>query len=239
MTEQDWLACQEPQRMLALLRGSGKVSERKRRLFAIAVCRRIWHFLTDERSRRAVEVAELLADGRIDRETRSATRRAASHAIARTWRMVRRTSGSRRDTFPPTDAARVATYVLDVRLTEATIAFLVARAVGAAAEEVALTSEAESEERKAQAALLRDIFGNPFRAQPTLAATVLAWDDGCIVKLASGIYQEQDFSPERMGVLADALEEAGVTNEEVLGHLRGPGVHVRGCHVVDLLTGRE
>jgi hypothetical protein len=239
MTEQDWLACRDPRRMLALLRGSGKISERKRRLFAVAVCRRIWHLLTDERSRRAVEVAELLADGRIDRETRSATRRAASQAMAPTWRTLRRTFQSSGVMLAPTDAALVATYVLDVRLIEATIAYLVARAVGAAAEAAALTSEAESEERKAQADLLRDIFGNPFRAQPTLAATVLAWDDGCVVKLASGIYQDRDFSPERMAVLADALEEAGMTDEEVLGHLRGPGVHVRGCHIVDLLTGRE
>jgi translation initiation factor IF-1 len=85
--------------------------------------------------------------------------------------------------------------------------------------------------------LLRDIFG----PSPTtsLPAAVLAWNDGCIVKLATGIYEERDFSPQRMGVLADALEEAGVADEEVLGHLRGPGLHCRGCWVVDLLTGRE
>src|SRR5438270_188939 len=77
--------------------------------------------------------------------------------------------------------------------------------------------------------LLRDLFGPlPFRPV-TIAPTHLAWDDGCIPKLAAGIYEERDFSQERMGVLADALEEAGLTDQEVLEHLRGEGPHCRGC----------
>jgi hypothetical protein len=93
-------------------------------------------------------------------------------------------------------------------------------------------------ERAAQTDLLRCIAGNPFRAKPSLSAALLAWDDDCIVKLATGIYEEQDFSPERMGVLADALEEAGVT-DEVLGHCRGLARHCRGCWVVDACLGRS
>ena len=40
-------------------------------------------------------------------------------------------------------------------------------------------------------------------------------------------------------VLGDALEEAGCNAEDVLQHCRGPGPHVRGCHVVDLLLGKQ
>ena len=49
----------------------------------------------------------------------------------------------------------------------------------------------------------------------------------------------QSLDLKRLPVLADALEEAGCTDEQVLGRLRGPGTHVRGCFVVDLLLGGE
>src|SRR2546423_233719 len=68
MDEADWLNSTEPQAMLAFLQASGMLSERKARLFAVACCRRIWHLLTDERSRKAVDAAEMYADGAIDPE---------------------------------------------------------------------------------------------------------------------------------------------------------------------------
>ena len=68
---------------------------------------------------------------------------------------------------------------------------------------------------------------------------MLCWDEGLVGKMATGIYDERDFSPERMGVLADALEEAGVTEPDLLGHLRGPGPHAKGCWGIDALLGRS
>lgn len=46
--------------------------------------------------------------------------------------------------------------------------------------------------------------------------------------------------PSRLAVLADALEEAGCTNEDILLHLRQQGaIHVRGCAALDWILGRS
>ena len=60
MNDAEWLACDDPDRMLEFM--SDRASERKLRLFACACCRRIWHLLHPN-SRRAVEVMEQYVDG--------------------------------------------------------------------------------------------------------------------------------------------------------------------------------
>jgi hypothetical protein len=42
-----------------------------------------------------------------------------------------------------------------------------------------------------------------------------------------------------MPILADALQDAGCENADILDHCRGPGPHVRGYWVVDLVLGKE
>ena len=65
-----------------------------------------------------------------------------------------------------------------------------------------------------------------------------------IGKLAEAAYTARslpqgELDPARLAVLADALEDAGCTDADILGHLRGPGPHVRGCWVIDLLLGKQ
>ena len=80
--------------------------------------------------------------------------------------------------------------------------------------------------------ILRDTFGNPFRP----VALDASWLTSTVVALAEGIYAGRAF--DRLPILADALQDAGCDDEQVLTHCRGAGVHVRGCWVVDLLSGR-
>ena len=82
-------------------------------------------------------------------------------------------------------------------------------------------------------AILRDIFGNPFR--PTTLNP--SWLTSTVVSLAQGIYDERAF--DRMPILADALQDAGCDSEEILNHCRQLGEHIRGCWLIDLLTGRK
>ncbi len=81
---------------------------------------------------------------------------------------------------------------------------------------------------------MRDLFGNPFQASTVVAAHRTP----TVVSLARVAYDERhlpsgELDPHRLVVLADALEEAGAPCE-LVAHLRGPGPHWRGCHVVDL-----
>jgi hypothetical protein len=83
------------------------------------------------------------------------------------------------------------------------------------------------------AANIRDIFGNPF-GHTTLNPS---WLTSTILALGQQMYDSRDFSP--MPILADALQDAGCDSGEMLNHCRGEGVHIRGCWVIDLLTGRK
>jgi hypothetical protein len=87
--------------------------------------------------------------------------------------------------------------------------------------------------QKENASLIRDIFGNPFRPVRLnhywLTSTVLA--------LAQGIYAERAFDP--LPILADALQDAGCDNDDLLTHLRGDGPHVLGCWALDLVLGKK
>ena len=81
--------------------------------------------------------------------------------------------------------------------------------------------------------LIHDIFGDPFRPV-TLDP---AWLTPNVLALANDIYAERAF--DLMPILADALEEAGCENADMLLHCRVPGEHVRGCWVVDLVLEKK
>jgi hypothetical protein len=93
-----------------------------------------------------------------------------------------------------------------------------------------------ADELRAQADLACDVLGDIF-CPVTIYPAWLSWHDGLPVSMARRMYDSRDFSD--MPVLADALEEAGCRDADILGHCRSEGEHVRGCWVVDLLLGKE
>jgi hypothetical protein len=203
--------------MLGWLRERGMASERKLRLFSCACCRRIWHLLGDERSRRAVEVSEGYADGAATEEERENAQRAAATAPG-----------------PGGIAAKSAAMFL-----ARTGAMLVVDAAGQAASSPPgqdYDPARWAAEWRGQCVLVRDLFGPGVFRPVTIASSVLGWGDGAVVRLAQAIYEERAFH--RMGVLADALLEAGCDDEDVLSHCRQQGGHVRGCFVLDLLLNK-
>jgi hypothetical protein len=108
-------------------------------------------------------------------------------------------------------------------------------AAGSAVKEA--TTEAE---RGVLCALVRDLFGPlPFRP----LALAPAWRTAHVLALANDasdnrILPAGHLDPQRLGVLADALEEAGCTDADILDHLRGPGPHVRGCWAADAILAK-
>jgi hypothetical protein len=87
-----------------------------------------------------------------------------------------------------------------------------------------------------QAVVLRDVVHAPYRAVHGRASW-RGWNNGIVRRLAEVIYKERNF--DLIPILADALEEAGCTDADILNHCRRPGEHVRGCWVVDLLLGKS
>jgi hypothetical protein len=219
MTEQEWLTCTNPEPMLKFLKG--RASPRKLRLFACACVRRISHMLTDVSARQAVEIAENYADGLLAyaelKRAWNDTSKTLREAKGMTWRVRRPQEAALRVIHPNASS------------------FL------GAASDVAWTCgysdlEAHRGELAVQASLLRDLFNHPTHPV-SIAASYLAWNDETIPKIAWTIYQKRRF--EDMPILADALEEAGCSNAQLLSHLRGPGPHVRGCWALDLILGKS
>jgi hypothetical protein len=225
MTANEWMACTTPTAMLEYLRG--KASDRKLRLFEVACCRLVWHLLPD-RCHRLVEAVERYAE----RETRP------RDLVA----LFKRYNPGRVATSPVPGSTQAVEAVDELGLRwrmdltkneEQWSPYRVARSVS----ESLAYSMLWQKTRQLEGHLLHDLFGPlPFRPV-TLDPAWLTWHDGLLVSMARQMYDSRDFSD--MPILADALEEGGCSNQDILGHCRSGGEHVRGCWVVDLLLGKS
>lgn len=222
MNEQEWMTATDPTPMLEFLRNSDQSCDRQLRLFAAACCRRAWRLL-DAKGRAAVEMSERFADGLVSQE----------ELMAAVWANLGCQSV---DVRAAVDYAVVGGWLPAVALLAAVCADPPDAVPSCPADPADL-----AQEQAAQADLLRDVIGNPFRSPPTIDSTAL------IVKmLAQSAYDDRllpsgHLDAVRLAVLCDALLDCGCpADHELLLHLReGKGPHVRGCFAVDAVLGRK
>jgi hypothetical protein len=234
MTEAEWLnpgfsdQVVFSDRMLAFLRGQPNLG-RKRRLLAVACCRRVWNWMPQE-CFPAVAVAERLAEGPVDEAERWAAFAAAGEAQEVQHELPRAWAGycAYRAAERPADYEQPTSWDDDATAWVAQVAAQPAAWMNRQWESAALVRE-----RRAIAALIRDIFGNQFR--PVHADP--AWLTPRVIHLARQIYDMRRF--EDLPFLADALEQAGCHAADLLTHCREPAEHVRGCWVVDLVQAKS
>jgi hypothetical protein len=209
MTEPEWLSAVEPRPMLAFL--APHLTERKVRLFAVACCRHLGELIHHASSVAAVDLAELAADGGVPRDQLLDASLLADDYFGSTC-VYGTSTGDQAARTAVAASAATADEILHLH-------FLSFRYPA-------------PQIRAAHADFLRDIFGNPFRPVGVDAA----WRTSAVLGLCRQVYDTRDFTA--MPILADALQDAGCADEQVLAHCRHSAPHTRGCWVVDLLSGR-
>jgi hypothetical protein len=250
VTEAEWLAATDAQKMMSgLIRsvGDGPFSNRKTLLFGCACLRRDRTLFGDRACRQAIDVIERSADGLADddelvaagrnvralittmrqrcfpgnqfevedagepaaRPTRQEINRAFLHMAS--LESLERLCRHRQTSDPP--FLRVYSVIKNIR------------------------QYSEPFDSADQPGFLRDVVGlMPFR-QIVLSSDWRARASETVSTLALSIYDNRSFT--ELPLLADALEDAGCTDAELLGHLRSPGPHVRGCWAVDVVLGKS
>jgi hypothetical protein len=222
MTESEWLASDDPDAMLEFLEDA--LSERKKRLFACACCRRVLHRIPDDRARAALDVSEEFAD-------RATSRKQLAEAYAIAWEVYEAAMSSGEPEEPFTQAVEMA---CGEKLDNVAEVAQEARLDEADYEDLTPADRKFARcERKAQAEILRDLFGNPFHP----VTVPKKWLMPDVVSLGQRIYKCRAF--DQMAALAEALETAGCTDSHVLQHCRQGKAHARGCWVLDRLLRRK
>jgi hypothetical protein len=240
MTEGEWLGCTDPRSMLEFL--NGEASDRKHRLIACACARRVWERISST-TPAEIELSEAFADGQAS--AKEIVERWELLIVPKEPRSAWAACAALQWLLNDTDStSEVAENLIEFAVEFRTLLDGEQHCYNAVYPE----TDAQRATRNAifdaetieQVALIRDIVGNPFC--PVSLDSV--WLTPTVLSLAESVYNERslptgNFEPERLAVLADALEDAGCADADILSHCRGPGPHVRGCWVVDLLLGKQ
>jgi hypothetical protein len=226
MTEAEWLV--ETKSGSAIMHLGSKVSDRKLRLFGVACCWLCKNLHTEPESRKRLELIELYADGASTDAELQATADDAwelatgytSVGIGSPW------VGSKEwnQQMEKGRALEAIGWLATLPTPQLPVLTLIVNVVFRLEDSLSFEYQLRP--------LLHEIVGNPFRP----GAFSPEWRTETALALARSMYELRDFSV--MPILADALQDAGCENEDLLNHCRSYGPHVRGCWVVDLVLGR-
>jgi hypothetical protein len=212
MTEAEWLASADTRAMLSVVEHGGSL--RKLCLLGCAWWRRAYGQVAVEPILRVVEVAEQVADGRVSHK-RLRKALASMGGVA------------------AEDSADALSEGIDCTRWAARCVAAILTDRGSWGNRMWWGPSVLSDRLRGK--LLRDVFGNPFRGVPD-RADCRAFGDAAVQALAGAVYEDGDFGS--LPVLADALEDAGCAEPELLAHLRSAGPHARGCWALDAVLGK-
>jgi len=259
MTESEWLASEKPTRLFQQVRG--RLSARKLKLLACGCCRLLDPLLTIAQ-RQTLAVVERHADGLAGQDEYQQAEETLYRAVNE-W--IHSPIAPPTDPTPTGEAARAPRPLESV---EEAVAHALLRVVVTPADEglyrtmehvasatrrrvrpqgAMAVGPAKREVERQMCAVFREIVGNPFRETRAVGPEWLAAGG----RAASGIVKvgetaraiargvEADQAYDRLPILADALEDDGCSDLELLAHLRGNSHHLRGCWAVDLVLGKS
>jgi hypothetical protein len=231
MTEAEWSACADPRPLWQFL--DGKLGAREVRLWVLACCRRLWEGSTDAVEQLTLGLVERFVEAPDRRGTWTTVRVPAGQAVmdcgasepVRSLRAAARAYGG--EELGP--LLPVSSFL------EGLLERLACWGDPTPGPGWLVTSfEGQGLSAARQAELFRDLVRGPFRPLVFRAAWRTA-NRGTVGNLARTIAGEGAF--DRLPILADALEDAGCAEVELLEHLRGAGPHVRGCWALGLVRG--
>lgn len=217
MTEAEWLASNDPRAMFEALKRSfssdwpyGERTVRKRSLFGAACCRLVWRSVS--------------ADPRCRRKVEyietMTEQRLSPDEEEELFFDVKIAAEHPKDGTPPAQM-QAANLVYDAESPEMALGYL-------------LTWRGRADRAQQLSDLLREIVGNPFRK----AKFHKKWRTDTVLAVAQQAYDTRKYAA--LPILADALQDAGCNNDDLLHHLRDPSAtHVRGCWALDLVLGKE
>ncbi len=213
--ETHWLASESPASLLYNAKQLKVLKPRKAMLFACGCYRLVWDKITLAHVRETVEKAEEKADRKVKPEE---LRRCRTYVPG----------------LPLYDPQSLLQLSLSSLVTPKMIPTHIAWLIREAFDRAKWEHGNKWGAYKPQADLVREILGNPYKP----VNFDKSWRTNTAVTLAQQMYDSREFSA--MPILADAIQDAGCDNDDILSHCRDTNqVHVRGCWVVDLVLGKS